>query len=632
MDIKNKLFTILLVFPAVSYAVNEQIIPSVVVKKNKFAESTSTKTGVTTVNEKQIKESGAKTLTDVLKTIPAISVSQQDGQGGTVMLGMRGFGDNASSNALILVDGQPLTNPDLDPPNLNIIPLSEVKEIKVMPLSEAVLYGDQAVGGVINIITKGDEKRHQVSAAYGSFNSAQGEMSLADKLGKHIGYHFFTQLLNTDNYRDHNNYHDDIVSGGLNYKQDSADAYINMLHTDTNLLFPGALSGPDMRHNPRQASPNESDFDDQKINDVTAGFGHDIGEDWQFKLNGRLGKMTGNGIMTDPFRKKRDAVQMHPAFLGVINAFKHSFLVNTGADFEQNRYVYNSQIYNTDIKQTIGAIYGQAKLPLSSKLSVTAGARAARAKTEQNNHVTIGSLMAEYQLNHNLQFYAQAAGNYRFPKTDEIAWTYPGRSLKTQTGISYVLGSTWQAEKLNLDINIYQLDLKNEILLAPINHQDSNIKNQNLPRTRHRGLNFNINYLILSKWRLSGGYVYADAKFTAGPNRGNEIPFVARHKFYLANYFYVNKNWYLMVDCTYTGGRYAASDIENKGNKIDAFAVLNSAIGYHFHKLDIILRINNITNKKYSEYAVYSYGYNGTGNYYYPAPGINGMLNLKIEL
>jgi iron complex outermembrane receptor protein len=629
MDIKNKIFIILLIFPVGGYAISAQTIPPVVVKKTKFAKSSSTKTGVTTIGEKQIKDSGAKTLVDVLKTVPTISVSQPNGQGGSVTLGMRGFGDNASSNTLILVDGQPLTNPDLAAPNLNLIPLSTVKKIKVTPLSEAVLYGDQAVGGVISIITKpSHESRHQIAVSYGSFNSAQGEMNLADKLSKHVSYKFFTQLLNTDNYRKHNNYHADVINGGLSYKKQHANAYVNINHADTNLLFPGALSGDDM-HDDRRQAKNHIDFDDQHINEVTAGLGHDIAQNWQFKMNGRLNRMTGDGVMTKTFNKKRNIVQLHPAFIGVINAFNNSFVIHTGADFKHSRYVYSSQIYNADVKQTIGALYGQAKLPLTSKLSITTGARTARAKTTYNNHATIGSLMLTYQLTHKLQFYAQSAGNYRFPKTDEMAWAYKDKPLKTQTGVSYVLGSTWQSEKLNIDVNAYILDLKNEILAVPV-PENSKVKNQNLPRTRHIGLNLNVNYLILPKWRLNSGYTYADAKLTAGQYHGNQIPFVAHNKFYLANYFYINKDWYLMLDGTYTGSRYAASDIENAGKRLNGFTVFNSAIGYHYHKVEIILRLNNLTNKKYSEYAVYSSVVKS--NYYYPAPGINGMLNLKIDL
>jgi len=346
--------------------------------------------------------------------------------------------------------------------------------------------------------------------------------------------------------------------------------------------------------------------------------------------------MTGDGIMTDPFHKKRDIAQIHPAFLGVINAFNNSFLIHTGADFKASHYTYTSTTYNPDARQTIGAVYGQAKVPVTSKLAVTAGGRTAQAKMDahsvnavHNNHATIGSLMLSYQVNNKLQFYARSAGNYRFPKSDEVAWTYQNKALKTQTGVSYVLGSTWQNEKLNFAINIYQLDLKNEILAVP---EVDKVYNENLPRTRHTGLNFNANYLILPKWKINSGYNYTDAKFTAGSERGNQIPFVARNQFYLANYFYLNKSWYVMLDGTYTGSRYPASDTENQGDKLNGFAVFNSAIGYHFRKLEITLRLNNLTDKKYDEYAVYAFGYAGQGTYYYPAPGINGMLNLKIDL
>jgi iron complex outermembrane receptor protein len=622
-----------------SYAVNVQTVPSVIVKHNNSKKTLSTKTAITTITAKQIRHSGAQTLVDLLKTIPSVQVSQLNGQGGSVTVSMRGFGDNANSNTLILIDGQPLTNPDIAAPNLNIIPLSTIEEIKIMPISESVLYGDQAVGGVIKITTKPHGKRHyQVAADYGSFNTINGEVNLTDKLTKCLNYNFFARVLNTDNYRKHNDYRDNVINGELIYKKNLINAYINFEHTNTHLLFPGALTADETRRNRRQAS-NNTDFNDQNINKILWGIENNINQNWRFKINSSLNNMLGKGVLTTKYNEQRKIGQLHPALLGTINIFNNSLFLNTGFDFQDSSYYFKNSNYNSDASQLKNAFYGQVKLPINPKLLFTAGARTAYAKlnlhsinNKQSNHATVGSLMAAYQFNHNLQFYARRAGSYRFPKSDESVWSYQNKPLKTQTGVSYMLGTTWKSKNLNTDINIYRLNLRNEILFIPFVNSKYFGYNENLPPTRRNGLQLNINYPILTEWKLTTGYSYIDAIFSSGYNRGKQIPFVAHNQFALANYFYFNKHCNILLEGIYTGSRYPASDIENISSKLNAFTVFNFAINYNVKWWEITLRVNNFTNKHYNDYALYSYGNKGLTTYYYPAPGINAMLNLTAKI
>ncbi len=638
-NIRFILFIAILLLVHKSYALNVQTVPSIVVKHNNPKKDFSTKTAITTITAKPIRHSGAKTLVNILKTIPSVQVSQLNGQGGSVTVSIRGFGDNANSNTLILIDDQPLTHSDIAAPNLNIIPLSTIEEIKILPISESVLHGDQAVGGVIKIITKPDDKpRHQIAINYGSFNTMYGEVNLADKLTDILNYSFYARLLNTNNYRKHNNYRDGIINGKVIYKKEQINTYIDFEHANTHLLFPGALTAEETHQNRRQAR-NNTDFNDQNINKVSGKIENSINQNWRFKINGNLNNMSGNGVLTTKYNEQRKIGQLHPALIGTINIFNNSLLLNTGLNFQDSSYYFKNTNYNSNASQLKNAFYGQVKLPINPKLLFTAGARTAYAKlnlnsinSKQNNHATVSSLMATYRFNHNLQFYVRRAGSYRFPKGGESVWSYKNKPLKTQTGVSYMLGTTWKSKISNIDINIYQLNLRNEILFIPFVNSKYFGYNENLPPTRRNGLQLNINYLILPKWKLTSGYSYIDAIFSSGRNHGNQIPFVARNRFYLANYFYLNKHCNILLEGIYTGSRYPAGDIENVGNKLNGFMVLNSAINYNFKHCKITLRINNFTNKHYNEYAIYGYGREGLATYYFPAPGINAMLNLTVKI
>ncbi len=87
-----------------------------------------------------------------------IHLSNNAGDTSQTALSIRGFGDNAGQNTLILVDGFPLINASLLAPDFNSIPLNDIERIDIYQGSKGSLWGNQAVGGVVNIITRHPEK------------------------------------------------------------------------------------------------------------------------------------------------------------------------------------------------------------------------------------------------------------------------------------------------------------------------------------------------------------------------------------------------------------------------------------------------------------------------------------------
>jgi len=110
---------------------------------------------VTVITERDIAASGATTLIDVLDRVEGIHFRDYSGNSPQAMIDMRGFGgDNPFGKTLVLVDGRRLNRPDMSSINWLQVPLSQVERIEVVHGPSGVLYGDGAVAGVINIITK----------------------------------------------------------------------------------------------------------------------------------------------------------------------------------------------------------------------------------------------------------------------------------------------------------------------------------------------------------------------------------------------------------------------------------------------------------------------------------------------
>ena len=98
---------------------------------------------------------------------------------------IRGFGETGPLNTLVLVDGRRVNEIDLSGVDWTQIPLDQVERIEIVRGSGSVLYGDNAVGGVINIITKKPEKplSARVEGVIGSYHSEQRECFGKWKMG-----------------------------------------------------------------------------------------------------------------------------------------------------------------------------------------------------------------------------------------------------------------------------------------------------------------------------------------------------------------------------------------------------------------------------------------------------------------
>ena len=108
---------------------------------------------VTVIDTKKIGASNARYVADILKEETGINIYDSSTDK-TVKVDIRGFADTSVNNILILVNGRKVNSIDISGPDWIQIPLEIVDRIEVLRGAGSVLYGDNAVGGIVNIITK----------------------------------------------------------------------------------------------------------------------------------------------------------------------------------------------------------------------------------------------------------------------------------------------------------------------------------------------------------------------------------------------------------------------------------------------------------------------------------------------
>jgi iron complex outermembrane receptor protein len=125
-----------------------------------------------------------KSLDDALQMVPGINISRPFGVlSSKATVTMRGMNGKEQARVLVLVDGLPVNKSDGGTVDWNMIDLSFVEKIELTKGAGSSLYGGNAMGGVINIITRTPSEglKGQASLEYGTFNTYGAKVNLGDK-------------------------------------------------------------------------------------------------------------------------------------------------------------------------------------------------------------------------------------------------------------------------------------------------------------------------------------------------------------------------------------------------------------------------------------------------------------------
>jgi outer membrane cobalamin receptor len=138
---------------------------------------------VSLVTEKDILTSNANSATDVLAFLPGVFI-QRTGGFGRADIDIRGIGSNGR-RVSVLIDGKPEKMGLYGCAVTHSLPLNNVQRIEVVRGPASVLYGSDALGGVVNIITKGGkEAQTDYTFSYGSFDTYQNRIRAGASLEK----------------------------------------------------------------------------------------------------------------------------------------------------------------------------------------------------------------------------------------------------------------------------------------------------------------------------------------------------------------------------------------------------------------------------------------------------------------
>jgi iron complex outermembrane receptor protein len=617
-----------------------------------------TTSNVTIIGSKEIKASHTKNIPEVLIEKAGLNIYNNSSDK-TNRVDIRGFADTSITNILVLIDGRKINPVDTSGPDWLQIPVESIERIEVVRGAGSVLYGDNAVGGVINIITKKGAGRFsgRVGTMLGSYNTRQNDMEIQGR-EKKISYYFYSKYYDTEGYRVNSS----LITKDVNARVDFDAADLLSLgisggwHKD-DYGMPGGLNDQGQLDTyGRRGSAMASDFaltKDRYIKlsmDAKPQFHDmDLGKftiDYSYKNRDAYSWFYYDGFpMGTSYMIDTRGVTVKNVYDKGIGGRKLNIV--TGIDYYDIKHTIRGSEWNTDdlsiYKEELG-FYGYSEYEMFKNLFLNGGARYQRAsyrfdqKSPSIAYVTStpsetvfdGGMKYEYAENSNV--YLDVQETFRFLATDEWystalppTFTTAGLNtdLKQQTGIQYEFGIKHNFHNLlTLNATPYWIDIDNEIYVNPTVYPGNN---ENYPKTRRKGIELGlktdllklIDASFLNKLEFFTNYTYMEPKFRGGAYNGKDIPMVPRQQ-YNGGLSAGFKNYNISLLSRFIGERYAINDTNNQLSKVKSYFVLDGKLSYKKDFLEIYTGINNIFSERYSEYVAKSTGAS-TKKVYYPA-------------
>lgn len=443
----------------------------------------------TVITSDDIARAPNQTIQDIIASAPGVQLTNLFGavNGAGSVVDLRGFGAFASSNTLFLVNGRRLNEADLQGVDLSTIPLQSIERIEITRgNSGAVLYGDNAVGGVINIVTKiggefGKPYAGRIEAGVGSYGQREGNASFRTNIGPWSSS-VFANAVHSDGYRVNNKLDQQNGVGEIRYSTPDFTAFLNMSGDNQRLGLPGTRANRytldfgftvvDQLPDPR-GSTTPNDYAKKQGVNVTTGFTKSLWAGAELIVDGGVRQKNQQaGFFGDPAFTPQFPGNIPPynyvdsdlttwsitPRLSMKNVFGTvTSNILTGIDFYDSRYgssrsytindrpdhVYNlsQQTVAGYFQQTLGLLpstdvsYGgriqQFKLSARDRYDPTAPgnpnlgilSQAAPLDKEEVNHAL--HVGFEHRFNSNFAVFGRAARAFRTPNVDERVVTGP---------------------------------------------------------------------------------------------------------------------------------------------------------------------------------------------------------------
>ncbi len=643
---------VLLTVPGLLFAVESipyKLDDIVVTATRSETQIKETSANISVISQEEMEEKGATTVTDVLQSEPGIFPSNLLNNPKSSTVDIRGFGETAAQNSLFLIDGRRINDVSMSGADLMQIPIEMIERIEIYRGPATVLFGDNAIGGVINIILKKGEGKPTFKAGMntGSYDLYNPYANIYGKTGK-LTYYLLSSLYDTSGYRHNNNLRARDITGQFSYDiLENLEVSLRTGHHKDAFGMPGYLTKNDFAMGyGRKDTKTPDDFSSTEDNFIDVETKMNVNKDIFICLGGAYrNRHTSFHYETEfgPWdsMRKIETFSLTPKITLKNNVFSLKNTLVGGIDYYYTPTKSNDvgawTASATGIDKTEYGIYFNDELYLFKNLLVNAGYRVIKARYDfdyVDNTWAVSPVKdrlwkekeayragISYMFHKDGNVFLNYSKGFRLPATDEYFNVYNtppiNESLEPHEVKEIDIGARWNfSKKLGGSITLFSGKHKNEIFMNP-----STFMNQNYDKIKREGLEASLFWLITENLKCDLGYSYVKAIFNGGEFDGNDVPFVPRHKF-SGKVSYTLNDFNFVLLTTYVGERYMISDMKNNSRTLPGTTLYDLNILYKHKGIQAMAGIKNLTDKKYNGYGTY-------GKYLYPSAGRQFIFGLE---
>lgn len=577
---------------------------------------------ISVVTKADIERMHYESLEEVLRTVTNIQFLNY----GLPGYNMNKIRINGSENVLVLIDGVRVstTGTGLQYPFNLISDMDNIERIEILKGSAAVLYGSDAKGGVINIITKKvTTPRTKISAASGNFGKEEYKVSTEGNIGD-TSYRIYGQKHLSGNYKDGANVewkaHDNAENTGIMLRHEfepGSNLTLNYTHGNDEFNLLDHLYNQNI--NGYAKSKNLQLTYNQKIsNSLTNTLSYNNS---RYQHVGFLNKSSGSSDFWNNHYKTRvinDTLtktfgDTHTVILGIEHIKSENLNPSTNwSTFE----TYYQHMKNT-------AYFLQDEWNFDHRWKLVSGMRYDK---PSGGLVKIDSNLAKsfnlgYKFNQNTNIYAAYNDYFILPSMYQLYNTkYGNDKLLPEKGKNYEIGFNHMLDtKTMLNLHYFNRNSKQNIGFST----DTNTYINDVEKAH--GFDVQLDKQFDNVWNASIGYSRLSYTNKKGTTDKGYLP----KNLVTLGVTYTKAKWDIGIDGKGFIGR-DGNDVKSHGWPSDKYWIFNASANYKMTKnLKLFAKCNNIFNQEYAE-QTNAIWWGGKPGDWYGMPGRNFVLGAEL--
>ncbi len=603
---------------------------------------------VTVLDRQQLADSPAFNLTDALRQQVGLISLDTVGFGQFANISMRGFGERTGT--LILVDGVRVNDAgDSTAPYLwNAIPVGSIDRVEIIRGGASTTYGEGALGGVINIITKRDADKPitaTVTGSGGNLGFYDANFDVSGKLDT-FQYSVTGERKEWDGWREMSGFKSWSAIARPSFDTPVGRFTLGYYFHNNKVENPGVLTPAEFAADPRQAGANTFVFENtQHRGSLDYSKAFDTG--WSLLAN-----VSGQSYDTDSSSSFGTGHIEQPNYGATLQASYcnpiagHDNVLTFGAEAIQQDFqsVFSSSFgaFTTGADNWTASGFVQDTFNLTTNLALTGGVRfdhrdwdivvldSFNPDIRQRRQADVWSpkVSLTWQPVEKVTGWISASRSFRLPTGFDIgtAGSAPGQLFFANPTVDPVdartieAGARWPWGSLTY----YYSQVKDDILFDPFTFQ-----NENFDSVR-QGVELSLNSRPVEWVDFYVTTAFTDARFDGGAFDENRLPLVPEWQLTGGVNWRPIKGWQFTLEAVHVRDQVPTNDLRNDFDR-NEYTVLNAKASYRWKQITMFAAVNNLLDNIYQSFPTVNTDFLGNQERRYnPAPGLNFQAGATV--